>query len=249
MQQIPNAFENSYISEITAVTLPYDSQYALRYGKLRYEEKLKVNLTDEQCQLLCLLGAYAKGFKFNKLDKTELENLAYHQWVKVLNADLLEKIKELAQLLQQANFPLVEIESIHNHNITQNYVRLSVESEAIFFDEKHFNYQLIKPDDKHDWRVRVTRQAICSPWAEIEEKSEELKCNIGQQLKDVEQGKYLFHKNKGLESHLRKQLDVDINRLGLRKLVRIQSKVYRFTYQQTASEGELYRTHLKSLLS
>lgn len=232
LQQIPNAFENSYISEITAVTLPYDSQHALRYGRLRHEEKLKVNLTDEQCQLLCLLGAYAKGFKFNKLDKTALENLAYHQWVKVLNADLLEKIKELAQLLQQANFPLVEIESIHNHNITQNYVRLSVELEAIFFDEKHFNYQLIKPDDKHDWRIQVTRQAICSPWAEIaEEKSRELEGSFVQQLKEVEQGKFLFHKNKGLESLLRKQLDVDINRLGLRKLVRIESKIYCFTCQ------------------
>ena len=82
----------------------------------------------------------------------------------------------------------------------------------------------------------MTRQAISSPWAEIEEKSEELKCNIGQQLKEVEQGKYLFHKNKGLESHLRKQLDADINRLGLRKLVRIEKKVYRFTCQQAVSE-------------
>ncbi|MDD2815938.1 MAG: hypothetical protein PHP00_09395 [Thiotrichaceae bacterium] len=232
LQQIPNAFENRYASQMKEIILPYSSQHTLRYGKLRYEERLNVNFTDEQCQLLCILGAYAKGFKFNRLAEKELGSLAHYQWVKVLNIDLLEKIKELARLLQQADFPLLELEVIHSHSVVQNYVRFSIEPEAIFFDEKHFNYQLIKPDDKHDWRIQVTRLAICNPWVNIEEeKSCALEGSFVQQLKEVALGRLSFHNNKGLDSNLRKQLDTDINRLGLRKLVRIQNKIYRFTCQ------------------
>jgi hypothetical protein len=188
---------------------------------LRHEKTIALSLSDEQCQLLCLLGAYAKGFKLTFADCQQIEGLAFYQWLRVINTHLWNEIQKLAHSLEHAECPLLEIEVPH-------YVRLNLEPSAIFFNEASFSYQL-KEDAKYNWRMRVMRQTMQTSWATIEGDICEMECSFGQQLAQVAQGKSLFHENKSLDSNIRKQLDPTINLLGLRKLIRIENKYYRFS--------------------
>lgn len=214
----------TYTTDADRITLPLNKNKFIRKGINGKEKSLtQLPLSDRQCQLLWLLGAATRGFTLFSYN-SHLKNLGYG-WLQIQDVACAIELKELASYLKFSDLRLIEVAE-------DNYFRLTVHPNCVFFDEDSFCYELQLDNNKY--MLTVESLEINTPLAIV--KSIKTQTEITKLLVDdierMQKQPIAFNDNKRLDDRFRKSVELPLGlneKMGLRRLLRIEKKHYQLT--------------------
>ncbi|MBF0239620.1 MAG: hypothetical protein HQM12_18115 [SAR324 cluster bacterium] len=231
LEETLNLLEESYTDRYALgepslpVDLPHETENRLRYGLTGKEQTLPVELTLPRRQMLLALGWYAR----QSCGPTILPPLLLTEgvlampqgWLRVMSPELVNDLTELADQLNQAQFPLLE-------QAQQCYFRLSAAPSKIFWEASLFSYALPVAESGKGTLELVLKECQ-TPLGLIPSKKFEypLSATLTGILEDIAQTG-TSTRLADISKTIRDQLDQRISKpLGLRKLIREEEKQYR----------------------
>jgi len=198
--------------ETRMLDLPATPDAPWAFGKPGKERPLSIALEDAEWRLLMLLGWHARRFSFAACEHVRLLGGG---WIRLddqaacaLGRLLLEKTQQELSLIEMRD---------------GQYLRLSIDPDILMFSPALFSYA-IEGDERTGGSLRVTRNAVSTPWGELvgETTNQEVNRNTLRILRALEHGEDPLGRRDLLagdwERNLRQQLSPQLRRLGLRKL-------------------------------
>ena len=223
LESLPPSYANRYTFSDDSDSLIFSLQNDILKGKAGKETPLKIALTPEQKSLLMGLAAHGKGFEHR--NTTDANLFVFHSkgWIKIDNPDVNEKLNQISDLFRQAGFPCIEI-------FDQNYFRLSLSPNIIFFDPDHFRYEL-QEKSTNKWILRFNRENIPTFFGELlsDFKEASLTRNLAKELQEVAKSNSAVLASDN-DDHLRKKIREAAQEvyqsLGLKRFLLIKEKHY-----------------------
>ena len=138
---LPDSFNPHYLFQPAkakyGLTLPVDHNRPLFAGGLGKEKPLAINFTDRQLALLLGLASHLRGLDFATVDQA----ITRHPfgWIEVNNHSIFQtELVSLADSLKQTDL-IIE-------NDRDQFFRLSISPEVVYFDEKLFSLTVKQAD-------------------------------------------------------------------------------------------------------
>jgi 8-oxo-dGTP pyrophosphatase MutT (NUDIX family) len=201
-----------------AITLPQTIGQPLLYGKTGKEQKVDLVFTAEELSLLTSLCLYAKD-STSTLISDKIIALP-NSWLEINDPEVQVALKDLAIKLRLANCPIIE-------GYKEQYYRMALAPENIYFDEAVFTYSLSNTGNKEKTELVISRNKLATDTSasfiadEITSASKILSNGLGVGLANIAKGieidiSVMDTINKGV----RRDLGSLCRSLGLRRMVR-----------------------------
>lgn len=202
-------------------------------GETGKEKPKSIEFSEEGYALLLLLGAHGKGLVLFP-DKAHLRLLP-GGWVKVNSEAARAVLNELQAKLTAEDLPLIQ-------QAGEDFVRLAVDPEFLFFGEGLFSYRLLAQDDSRGV-VELEFNFPASSWSGAAAWSLSISVapNMLRSLEAIESANIgpgdlepFGYSDETMKKNCKEMLDDKIRALGLRKLVRQSSKRYQISVSRMA---------------
>jgi len=208
-----------------AVELPAHHDEPVLVGETGKERPRHVGFTEDGHALLMLIAAHAKGLE---IDPTAGHvRLLPGGWVNAESDSARSALEELQSLLAAENLPLLQ-------RVREQFVRLSVVPEFLFFDEGVFGYQL-HPQTASKGALELQLKLSSSVWSSAITRSVSipLTANMFRSLQTIAEGgvgpgdlERFGYSDETMKKNCKEMLDDKTRPFGLRKLVRQSGKQY-----------------------
>ncbi len=208
-----------------AVELPVRHDEPVRVGETGKERPRHVRLTEDGHSLLILIAAHAKELQIEP-DACHLRLLP-GGWVKAESDSARSALEEAQSLLTAENLPLLQ-------RVAEQFVRLSVAPEFLFFNEACFGYQL-HPQAASKGKLELKLKLPSSVWSSAITRSASipLAANMFRSLQAIAEGgvgpgdlERFGYSDETMKKNCKEMLDEKTRPFGLRKLVRQSGKQY-----------------------
>jgi 8-oxo-dGTP pyrophosphatase MutT (NUDIX family) len=221
LDNMPDSYADAYAIADAAdsLTITPDELWQGPTGK---EKSLSCALDTRQISLLTGLAAHGKRLLTSL--SPDIRLLA-HGWLGITTAPLAEELAQLADALKNVNLPLLDC--VQNH-----YFHLSVSAECLYFGADYFHCRVAPIPDSKKYRLCLSRQTIETPLGAIpqSEACVEITRQLADKLSQVHKQTLDSIDEPNLKKSVRATIEdkLDIGAMGLRKLLRLDDKLYRF---------------------
>ena len=210
----PESFQDeSRVDE--KIDFPNDPSVAFLIGETGREREVLPSLLDKEIDCLVALAWHRKFGSDYPLQTTKGIQLLRLGWVEIMDPERLQMLLRI-QRIMQAN----DLDLIQSHD--RRWFRVSVSSNAIFFNQDLFSYELLRPEPDR-WELKLYFEQLDSDLGNIPKTV--FVCQLGtekrfQYLKSVEEGQPSLDIFSEPRREMRKIIDPMTQPCGLRKLVR-----------------------------
>ena len=227
---LPDSFTSHYLFQPTkyGLNLPVDHNKPLLAGGLGKEKSLDLNLTDRQLAIFLGLASHLRGFEFATVDNA----ITLHPfgWIEVNNNSVLKsELISLADLLKDTDL-IIE-------NDRDQFFRLSISPDVVYFDEKLFSLTVKQADlNSVQSKIPVTlqRDSFDTAFGQVKSHSEVFKLTLefAHKLKSLTVHQFSTENEDAvkIEDTYKKGLHKEPRflALGLRGLIRREEGLFKF---------------------
>jgi len=222
--KIPESYIDQYqvTKDKDTIVFPYEIKQSLRLGKTGKEQTIAHNLNEGEKNWLLALAWHAKNLKFETTAEEIL--LLPHGWITFYDPASVDVIRSLSEKLGTLGFSNIEWGD-------ENQCRLSMTPDTVFFNEDLYSCELSVNKQGFEYSLVISCNSITLPIGKTKRQCVEIKTteNIFDKLKELKNNQELnTYTNESLAKQMRR-IEPDVQKIGLRKILRISNNLYKFS--------------------